>query len=476
MLIELSLVSILFLAGYGALRFFLGQRRLLLRLALAFPIGCCFWGGAVWLSALCPGCWTDAYGLNLAVAGACFAAGVLFLWCASVARERLSLQEGLSLGIMVACMDGLYFAFTWWNASVLTADSLSQSHPQMGYCAFQSVRAFNQAFAALIGVFQQDRYPFAFHALFGVSLHMLVYDAVYTRIRQRSAGNALLARGYALAGVLLLGSCHMTAIQMFYVNNHMLFATLLIGSMLLLDAYVRENAPRMGTPGIILLAFLGMLRPEGQLVAVVFVVIGLGRSGLLPGDRLKLVFLFSLLTMPFLIFLLYLDETKVQSSHLAVILAGTVLLPFLYWPIRHKLIRHMQDRSGAYLLVCLIVAFAVSVVLRPALMQRRISMVFVNLFDLSYWGFTNHLVVLLTLLLPVAIVGGRFFGYSRKTPGDGQYMLMLWVAGVLSVVCLLNFTNSRYGWSGSHNRMMFHFLPIWIAWLCSEWGMRHGES
>jgi hypothetical protein len=475
-LTELLLLAMLFGVGYCGTSALAGPERVLRTLAGAFPMGCCFWAVCVFLIAALPIPSKDVFGMNLSASLLLFA-GIAVVSLLFIARQGDTLLRFLlpALPALVVLLF-LYWLFFWANISIITADSLSHIHPQRGFESMKSGRAFNQTLAALASLAGQDRYFFPFHPLFFVSLVVLMGECIYHEIT--SAGTTPgLALSFAFAGPILLASTHMASIQMFYVNNHMLVATMIcLALSLLLGKNNQSQCVEVPWPlaalAVIAVTPLSLLRLEGQFVGIILLVVMLGRVGVDRLVRVRALLLYLLLTAPVLLYLIAIsiDGGKTDAMHLGVMLLATVLLPLFFYPQKPAFLGHLQDNAGKYALLCLILVVSAFLYLRLDKMVYRLGWVIHNAFDVSHWGFAPQVLIFTIFVL---LVVRAMSGYATMPANLGRIdsLLIFSIAALLSIVFLTYFHGARLGWSSSQNRMLFHFFPAIILWVTIQAGI-----
>lgn len=475
-LMELLLLAMLFGVGYCSMSALAGPERPLRTLAGAFPMGCCLWALGVFLIAALPFPAKDVFGMNLS-ASLLLMAGIVGVSLLVIATQQRTVWRFLLPAVpALALLLLLYWFFFWANISIITADSLSHLHPQKGFESMKSGRAFNQTLAALAALAGQDRYFFPFHPLFFVSLMVLMGECIYHEIK--SAGTNLgPALSFALAGPILLASTHMTSIQMFYVNNHLLVATMIcLALSLLLGKKSRDQGSEVPLPlaalAVIAVTPLSLLRLEGQFIGIILLVVMLGRVGVDRLVRVRALLLYLFLTAPVLLFLitLSLDGGKTDAGHFAAMLLVTVFLPVFFYPKKPALIGHLQDHASKYTLLSLALVITVFLYLRLDKMVYRLGWVVHNAFDVSHWGFAHQVLIFaIFVLLAVRAVSGDAAMAANLRRIDS--LLLFSIAALLSIVFLTYFHGARLGWSSSQNRMLFHFFPAIILWVAIQAGI-----
>lgn len=340
----------------------------------------------------------------------------------------------------------------------------------------KSGRAFNQTLAALAALAGQDRYFFPFHPLFFVSLMVLMGECIYHEITSAGTGPGP-AVGFALAGPILLASTHMASIQMFYVNNHLLVATMIcLALSLLLGKNSRGQNSELPLPlatlAVIAVTPLSLLRLEGQFIGIILLVVMLGRVGVDRLVRVKALLLYLFLTAPVLLFLITisLDGGKTDAVHFGAMLLVTVFLPVFFYPKKPALIGHLQDHASKYTLLSLALVVMAFLYLRLDKMVYRLGWVIHNAFDVSHWGFAHQVLIfaIFVLLAVRAVSGDAPIAVNRRRIDS---LLFFSIAALLSIVFLIFFHGSRLGWSDSQNRMLFHFFPAIILWVAIQAGI-----
>lgn len=475
-LTELLLIAMLFGVGYCAMSALAGPERVVRTLAGAFPMGCCLWALGVFLVAALAIPGKDVFGMNLS------ASLLLMAGIAGVSLLVIATQRGNVLRFLLPALPALalllllYWFFFWANISIITGDSVNQFHPHRGFESMKSGRAFNQTLAALAALAGQDRYFFPFHPLFFVSLMVLMGECIYHEIK--SAGTNLgPALSFALAGPILLASTHMTSIQIFYVNNHLLVATMIcLALSLLLGKNNWGQSTEVPLPlaalAVIAVTPLSLLRLEGQFIGIILLVVMLGRVGVDRLIRVQALLLYLFLTAPVLLFLIIisLDGGKTDAVHFAAMLLVTAFLPLFFFFKKPALLRHFQDHANKYTLLGLAVVVSIFLYLRLDKMVYRLGWVIHNAFDVSHWGFAHQVLIfaIFVLLAVRAVSGAAPIAVNRRRIDS---LLFFSIAALLSIVFLIFFHGSRLGWSDSQNRMLFHFFPAIILWVAIQAGI-----
>lgn len=472
--IEYIFLFFLFFTGYFFITAFLGYGRLLRNLAGAFPIGCCLWGATTFLTTALTALPKDVYGLSLPVA-------MLLTVLLGIASLIVSTRRhGLKTENIIAGTGGfiiisfLYWLFIQFNLSVLSGDSLNQIHPQIGLKAWGDVRGFNQSIAALAGLSGQDRYFFPYHPIFAISLIFITAECIFHEVKSAtSLGPAMLT---SLVGPLLMASCHITAINAFYVNNHMLVTVLIILALSVLIGcikYMREQpeiAQPMAVLGAIIVSFLCLLRLEGQLIAFLLLVITLGHPEVNPTVRMRAFLVFALLTSPFQLFMVFCTAGKVSAANFALILLATLLFPIAFSLNSPRWVLHLQRHANKYALLGIGIGVILFFAFNPGKMMYRCEVLFQNMLDESYWGFVYQTLFIAALAIFVL----RFFFHEPQMLSTHRRMdliLLFYMGSLLLVVFMLNFHGARPGWSDSQNRMLIHFLPTGILWVSIQAGL-----
>lgn len=471
MIIEYLIIVALFFSGCFFILAFDGQTRPLRVLSGAFPLGCCLWSAAVLLSIVLPVPGKDAYGMSIPIAvTVCTILSGSSLYILIV-RKHYSVVTVTAVMCGAAGMIMIYQLFLWLNISIITGDSLSQIHPQVGLPAWGNVRGFNQSLAVLAGWTGQDRYFFAYHALFSVSLLVLMGDCIFHEMTKLFL-SIIAAYAIALAGPLLMASTFMTAINTFYVNNHMLVGTLIVLAVSLLLERREENG--LSSPpallATIVVSFLCLLRLEGTLTALVLLLLMTGAADVQRHVRVRAFLLFALLNIPFLFFMVFFTSGKVSAVHFIMICSVVAALPVLFALQHPKWLQHVQERTNWGVLLLLVAAIGVFFLLDMHKMNVRVGWFVRNGFDVSYWGFVNHLlVVVMPLLLCLRLVFQA--PPLRQTYLRVDLLLLFYIASLLLIVFILNFHPSHAGWTDSQNRMLIHFLPIALIWVSIQTGL-----
>jgi hypothetical protein len=477
-LVEYFLLFALFFTGFVFMTAFCGHERPLRSLAGAFPMGCCLWAAGTFLAAACPLLPKDAYGLSLP--GTAVFMGIVATVALLVTLRHHGYTKKYAVAFFCAFfLCGLaYWFFTNLNISILTGDSPKHIHPSAGlFTALKNdVRSFNQTLAALAGLSGQDRYFFAYHSLFAVSLIVLLAECIYHEVNE--AGSGLIpALSTALAGSLLLASCHITALNAFYVNNHLLIAVLI---MLALSIFLgrTDREPAISLPmaylGVIVVSFLPILRLEGQLIALLLLLVMLGRPGISRKIQVRGFALFALLTAPILLFMI-LYPAHAGSKGLSpwifpMIMLCTALLPLFFMLNARRWVRYVQEHANILTLLGLVLAIALFILISPDRMQYRMGFVLHNSLDESYWGFVHQALALAI----IAIFALRILFPSQVLKSVYQrtdLALLFYLGSLLLIIFMLNFHGSRLGWSDSQNRMLFQCLPVGILWVSIQAGL-----
>ena len=231
--LEYTILLLLFLIGYSFITSFIGYDRQVRTVASSFPIGCCLWACSYLLSAAFPFVPKSVYGFNMPVALMIILLMLIITLFISLNRYQICWQHCLVLFCGALFISFLYWLFNQINISVITGDSLSHLHPHEGLSVMGNVRGFNTTHAALAGLVGQDRYFFSYHPLFSLSLLLILGECAFFEIKTET-NKLSIALCASIVGPLLLASCFMTAINTFYVNNHMLFAVLIMIALSLL--------------------------------------------------------------------------------------------------------------------------------------------------------------------------------------------------------------------------------------------------
>lgn len=474
-LVEYFLLFLLFFTGYLFVTAFTGPERVFRNLVAAFPMGCCLWGAATFLTAALPLLPKDAYGLNLIASLSLTGLIAMATLLVSIKRHSIPPCNTLAIVYGFILLSLLYWFFMQLNISVITGDSLSHIHPQEGMKTMGNVRGFNSTLAALAGLAGQDRYFFSYHSIFAVALLLLMGECIFYEVKSASSGLGP-ALCSSIVGPTLMASCHMTAIHTFYVNNHMLVAVLIILALSLLIGRNKSEQDLSGSSlpmvslAVISISFLCLLRLEGLLIALLLLVITLGNSGVNHTVRVQAFLLLALLSTPFQLFLIFSTAGKVSAANLVVILLATLLLPMVFALKKPGWVLHLQDQANMYAILGLGIGIGLFFLMNFNKMMRRLGWFVHNTLDESYWGFVHQTLIVAVL----ALLGLRFFFHNPKMTSLYRridLLLLFYIASLLLIVFMLKFHGARLGWSDSQNRMLIHFLPAGILWASIQAGL-----
>jgi hypothetical protein len=475
-ILEYIFLILFFCTGYFFIIAFIGYDRQYRTLAGAFPLGCCIWGATTLLMAAQPLLSKDVYGFNLPAAFVATGIIMTISVVISIKRHKISLPNFLAIIGGIFIISFLYYLFTELNVSIITPDSLHHIRPQQGLENMKNIRGFNTTHALLAGLISQDRYFFAYHPLFATSLLLVMGEFIFFEI-QSAINRFLPAVCCAIVGPLLLASCFITTIHAFYVNNHILVAMLIMFSLSFLideknyhqDASTTIFQNRLFL-SVIIISFLGILRLEGQLYAILLLIITLGHSSIDSNMRFKAFLLFTLLTAPVQLFMVFFTNGKVSPASFGLIFLTTLFLPIFFALKKPKISKILQNNANYCVLfvigICIITFFLMSY----GKMTTRLGWVLHNMFDESYWGFVYQTV----FVAMSTLLGLRLIFHEPKR--DSMYrridlVLMFYLAALLLMVFMLRFHGARLGWSDSQNRMLMHFLPVGIVWISIQLGL-----
>lgn len=470
--VDYPIILGLYTLGYFFIISFSGPRRALRSLAGAFPMGCCLWGASTLLTASLPLLPKDGYGFNLAATISITTLIAIFSFIISLNYNKLSRGSVLCFGIGFILLAASYWLFLQLNISIFTGDSLSHIHPQEGMATMRNARGFNSTLAALAGFAGQDRYFFPFHPIFTLSLLLLMGECIFHEVKS-AAENVRTALCAAIVGPLLLSSCFMTAVNAFFVNNHILVALLIIFALSLLlesNRQETEKTSSLVSLGVVCVSFLNLLRLEGLFVAMVLLLVMLGGQGVNPSYRLRGFLLLAALTFPFQIFMIINNSGKVNALHLILLLIASLLLPVFFTLKRPYWVHRLQDQADKLVFAGIVGGIILFCLTNYQRISIRFGKVLHNTLDESYWGFLPQTLLVTTL----ALFALRFLfreEHKVKLRRHADVLLYFFIAGVLLIIFMLNFHGSRLGWSDSQNRMLMHFLPVWIVWASIETGL-----
>ena len=481
--LEYTILLLLFLIGYFFITSFIGYDRQVRNIAGAFPIGCCLWASISLLSDALPFVPKSVYGFYMPVALMMILLILIITLLISLNRYQICWQNCLAILCGVLLISFLYWLFNQINISIITGDSLHQLHPQNGLNGMRNVRGFNTTHAALAGLVGQDRYFFSYHPLFSLSLLILLGECAFFEIKTET-NKLSIALWASIIGPLLLASCFMTAINVFYVNNHILFAALI---MIALSLFSQNNNRNNNDSrqeffiillAVIVVSFLGLLRLEGNFVAMILLIIMLGHPEVNHRVRFKALLGFALISTPFQLFLIFNTAGKVSSENFALIFLSIWLLPIAYYSNKPDILSHIQNQAHKYIVLILGACITFFFVIGYNKMKNRLSWELQNMLDESYWGFTYQSISCALVI----IIGLRIFHPSPQNNVANpklDLILLFFISSLLSILFMLNFHGSHPGWTSSQNRMLIHFLPVVILWITTQAGLglgRNGDS
>lgn len=475
-IVELVILFLLFFTGFFFISAFSGDERILRNLAGAFPMGCCLWGSATFLTAALPLLPKNVYGLSLPMAMAITGLIAMTTLLVSAKRHIFTRNNIFSFVIGFSLLSLFYGLFLQMNFSVMSGDSLYHIHPQSGMKAWMSVRGFNSTLAALAGLTGQDRYFFQYHPLFAISLLLLMGECIFHEVKSTTT-RLYTAICASIVGPMLMASCHITAINAFYVNNHMLVAVLIVLalSILVSDNETEGKAPEvsrymlMVSLAVTTVSSLSLLRLEGLHVALLLLIIMLGQSNVKHTIRLRAFMLLAVLTCPFLLLMTLITETTALKVNFTITFLVTLSLPIIFSLKTPTWVLHLQEQSNKYAVIGIGIGVMLFFLINFEKMIRRFGQVLHNSLDESYWGFTHQTLFVAVLVL----LGVRFLFPDPKMITAHRridLLLLFYFASLLFIVFLLNFHGARAGWSDSQNRMLFHFLPAGILWVSIQAG------
>jgi hypothetical protein len=438
-------------------------------------LGCCLWFAAVLMSAFAPSGLHDVYGLSMPVSMTVLAIVVLAAWLVIVRRHLLTQTGYTTLLLSLTSVMLLYWLFTSLKIVIMTGDSLKHVHPQWGLIpSMQKARAFDQALSYLArDIVGDDRYFFAIHPLFGLSLCLLVAESVFCATKHYS-GKTMEAIVSAMIAVLVLVSPHMTAIQFFYVNHHMLVAFLILFSWSLLEEGLNADGVAysrgLAFLGAIAAAFLSVLRIEGQIVAALLMLIMCGRTWEDSKLRFYVYVLYASLTAPvmWIMMRLWSEGGRVDGSFFTYMLLLNLCVSVFFALERPRFVVSLQNQFSHWALIASVFLVAATFFLRSERMAM-LPTIFDNALDESYWGFVHYIIPAMILVVWIS----RILGSDRKHLGSGMEcdrLLWIYLSGLLVIIFITIFQHTRPGWSGTHNRMLFHFYPVIIVWLSIQAG------
>jgi hypothetical protein len=273
----------------------------------------------------------------------------------------------------------------------------------------------------------------------------------------------------------------MTAINTFYVNNHMLFAVLIMIALSLFSQKNNLNNNEFRKEflivllAVIIVSFLGLLRLEGSFVAMILLLVMLGHSEVTHRVRFKALVGFALVSTPFQLFLIFNTAGKVSSAEFTLIFLSIWFLPFAYYSNKTVILSHLQNQAHKYIIIILGVCITLFFVVGYDKMMYRLNWELHNMLDESYWGFTYQTISCAVLI----IIGLRIFHPSPQNNAVNRKLdliLLFFISSLLSILFMLNFHGSRLGWSSSQNRMLMHFLPVVILWVTIQVGLGLGRN
>lgn len=477
--VEYAIIFLLSGTGFFFISAFTAKERPFRALAGAFPLGCCLWAASTFVIAILPIIPKNIFRLNVSATLVLMSIITIYSLVVTWKRDGFRPHNTVLFLIAFSFIAFLYWFFLQVNFSIITPDSLYQLHPHAGFDAMNSGRSFNQTLAALASLAGQDRYFFPFHSLFAVSLTAIIAECIFHEVKSATVGIGP-ALSSALVGILLFTSCHMTAIQIFYVNNHMLMSFMITFSLSVLLG-CNDKQPASSLPlallGVISVSFLCSLRLEGQLVAIILLVIMLGRPEVDRSARIRSFFLFAILTSPFMLYMIDLLSAggMVDSRQFAAMYLTTLLLPVFFTIQKPAWIVHFQRKAHIYTLFGMAVLITTVASFHLGRILERLGHFWKNTFIAGNWGFSNLIIVLAI----ISFLGMRFFladpsMTSRYRRTDN--LLFFYLASLLSILFLMNFHGSHPGWSDSQNRMLFHFFPAIIIWICIQTGFGFTEE
>lgn len=349
------------------------------------------------------------------------------------------------------------------NRATISPDSVTQltfarSIALDGFTAWNTVQLGNWGpFLAVIqssGTLLGLDYLYGLQPVFGLTFAWTFFAICFRATRDVAESSLLPALISLIMTVLLVGNTSIYY-QFFYIHNNFLSAIYLLVAVGGFWLGLRENEDAWLIIGTIALIAFSLMRIEGVIFALVFLVLVVAARKLTYRQRLMVVVPYASVMILWYLRQLTLLQLSIDSNLTPgrTIAFVTVLVLFVIAVAltRYRIIRDILcDYLPPVIVLALLLGVGIAIVVNPAHMLESIAETFHNMLVLSFWG---YLWVAVIFFMPLFFVRPYFSQERVFSYGIVSFFLLVFALVVFRGMY-------RYGWGDSANRMMTHVAPI----------------
>lgn len=379
---------------------------------------------------------------------------------------RITNAESLSIGLIGVSFFAGCLVLTQFDYTQVSPDSLSyvmQGHliPKRGLTDalafhFTLRNVMLQAFHSGSAI-AQVTYLHSLHAVFSLALAFTFTSVLYCAlislsVQKRSAGL------YSLAGTLLLFCQYPALLNSFYIHSNWISGIYLFTAVTFFWFYLHNDGDASwGLLGVLALIVFSLLRSEGVLFSAIFLALVIKSR-----NQINIILLYVVvLGIWYGILLTWTSSESYILSPFNVALILFVLFGLLILSVADQfssIVSMLRKRIDFVMLWGGSIVLFITFVLKPAHMFISTTRMVYNMLDLTYWGLTWVIAIIL------------LFGASRfRFPKDEVFKAGTVVFFLLLVSLAFVRAPYRIGWSDSANRILLHILPLVLFYLLMKY-------